>query len=75
MKEITLWMEGYAATCEHSPAQNLGTYEALDLDEAVKHYMEGHPDSVEWDRFGRGRHAIWACEIFDNEVDARKSFG
>jgi hypothetical protein len=30
---------------------------------------------VDWDRFGRGRHAIWACEIFDNEAEARKSFG
>jgi hypothetical protein len=72
---ISLWMEGYAATGERGVAQCLGNYNAKTIDEAVKEYMEKHPNSVDWDRYGRGRHAIWACEIFDNERDARKSFG
>ncbi len=73
--KISLWMEGYAATGESGTAQCIGTYKAKDLDDAVKQYMAAHPDSVDWDRFGRGKHAIWACEIFDNETQARKSFG
>lgn len=74
-RNISLWMEGFAATGESGTAQYIGTYNAKDLDDAVKQYMEVRPNSVHWDRFGRGRHAIWACEIFDNEADARKSFG
>lgn len=74
-RSISLWMEGYAATGESGTAHCIGTYTATDLDDAVKQYMVAHPNSVHWDRFGRGRHAIWACEIFDNEAQARKSFG
>lgn len=74
-RSISLWMEGYAATGESGAAQCIGTYNAKDLDDAVKQYMVAHPNSVDWDRFGRGRHAIWACEIFDNEAQSRKSFG
>lgn len=76
-RSISLWMEGYAATGESGTAQCIGTYNAVDIDDAVKQYMAEHPNrnSVDWDRFGRGRHAIWACEIFDNEAQARESFG
>ncbi|KKL58667.1 hypothetical protein LCGC14_2223060 [marine sediment metagenome] len=72
---ITLWVEGYAITGGHSDASCLGTYDAVDLNDAVKQYMEQHPNIVDWDRFGKGRHAIWACEIFDNETDARRVYG
>ena len=74
-RSIHLWIEGYAATGERGTAQCIGIYEAKDLDDAVKKYMAANPNRVDWDRFGRGRHAIWACEIFDNEAQARKSFG
>jgi len=74
-RSISLWMEGFAVTGERQGASMIGTYEATDLDDAVKQYMETHKGDVAWDRFGRGRHAIWACEIFDNEGEARKSFG
>ena len=74
-RSISLWVEGFAVTGQRENASMIGTFEAKDLDDAVKQYMEHHKDYVDWDRFGRGRHAIWACEIFDNEKDARKSFG
>ncbi len=72
---ISLWMEGFAATGQRQGASMIGTYQAKDLDDAVKQYMETHKGKVDWDRYGRGRHAIWACEIFDNEIEACKSFG
>jgi TnpA family transposase len=72
---ISLWMEGFDATGQRQGASMIGTYDAIDLDDAVKQYMETHKGDVDWDRFGRGKHAIWACEIFDNEAEARKSFG
>lgn len=74
-RKITLWMQGFSATGQAEGASMIGSYEATDLDDAVKQYMETHKGEVEWDRYGRGRHAIWACEIFDNEEQARKSFG
>ena len=74
-RSISLWMEGYSATGESGTAQCIGTYNSKDLDDAVKQYMVANPNRVDWDRFGRGRHAIWACEIFDNETQARKWFG
>ena len=72
---ISLWMEGFAVTGQRQGASMIGTYNATDLDNAVKQYMAENEGDVDWDRLGRGRHAIWACEIFDNEAEARKSFG
>jgi hypothetical protein len=70
-KTVSLWIEGYVATGEKGEVQCIGTYNAIDIDDAVKQYMKDHPNSVAWDRFGRGRHAIWASEIYDNESDAK----
>lgn len=74
--KIELWKEGFSITGHQGQASHIGTYyNVKDFDDAVKQYMNDYPDEVEWDRFGRGRHAIWACEIFNNAIDARKSFG
>ncbi|KKN88732.1 hypothetical protein LCGC14_0246230 [marine sediment metagenome] len=83
---IQIWMEGYRATEEHGIAQMIGSYEADDFDEAVKKYMEENPGDVRIN--GRNRYPsdtayenrpskynIWACNLFDNEADARKAFG
>ena len=75
LKSITLWMEGYSATCEHEPAQCLGIYQATDITDAVKQYSRQSRVKVDINRFGKDRHAVWAREIFDNEEQARKSFG
>jgi hypothetical protein len=76
MKEHEIWIEGYAATGESGTACLVGKYMAESFDDAVKLYMKDHPKiNIEWDRYGRGRHANWACEIFNNEADARKHFG
>lgn len=95
-----IWMEGYAATGEHGPAQNISKelfpdgIKANSFDEAVEKYMKAHPKHGIEDRGiqqepeiknplykemtnyrKRPRFAIWACGLFDNEIDARKSFG
>jgi hypothetical protein len=76
MKEIEIWMEGFVITGQSSTAKKIGTYEADSLDEAVRKYTKDHPDStVDFNRYGKGKHAIWACQLFDNESEARKSFG
>lgn len=82
-----IWMEGYMATGESGDAQKIGEGEGNTFDEAVKDYMNKNPKhGIEEN--GRGRYSsdeyyknrksnwnIWACNLFDNETDARKSFG
>lgn len=83
--KYTVWVEGYAATCEHGTAHCLGTTEADNFIEAAKKlwrkkYLpayEGDPHIAD-DYFSinkKGIPCIWGCRCFDNEVDARKSFG
>ena len=75
MRNFEIWMEGYAATGERAEASRIGNYTAETFDEAVLLYMKDNPNTVEFDRFGKGKHSIWACRLYDNEIDARKSFG
>jgi len=87
VREFEIWMEGYAATGEYDGAQMIGTGFGRTFDEAVTDYMSKNPESgIEMN--GRGRYVselayqnrrsnwnIWACNLFDNEIDARKGFG
>lgn len=72
-----VWTEGYMATGEHGTATYHGCCLAESFIEAcetliktldkksdgtLQMYTEGHPQ-------------VWGCKCFDNEVDARKSFG
>lgn len=70
-----LWSEGYATTGDHQRATYQGEYEGETLMEAylalVKQiYGDDIPDYVRLNE-----PVIWGCRIFDNEQDARKSFG
>lgn len=87
VQEFEIWMEGYAATGEHGTAQMIGKGLGKTFDEAVKDFMSKNPRrGIEEN--GRNRYMsedayknrrsnwnIWACNLFDNETDARKSFG
>jgi len=89
MKKYEIWMEGYAATGEHSDAQKIGEAEGDTFDDAVKNYMlrptllphgikendKSRYRSEEAYANRRSNWNIWACNLFDNETDARKSFG
>ena len=79
MKTFEIWTEGYAATGEHSPATFHGTAEGETFEEAcikkIGHMLdkdENKPDGYR--RFG-GKLCVWACCCFDNEKEARESFG
>lgn len=72
-----VWSEGYAATGERGSATYEGSVFADNFIEAC--------EKVAGDKLDRGtdgklhmyngRPQIWACEMFDNEADARKAFG
>lgn len=69
----TLWTEGYVATGESGTATLLGTAKGRTLREAAKNYAEAHPEDASY--FNMSFTHYWSCRIFDNEADARKSFG
>jgi hypothetical protein len=72
MKTFQIWVEGYAVTGNRSGATLLGTYQAESWDEAVQKYMTDNPGRLDVDSRG---YTDWGCRLFDNEADARKSFG
>jgi len=78
-RKFQIWTEGYAATGEHGDASLMGEAEGATFDEAVdafiaKHKEQNPNDAHHWKGSGRNA-AFWACRVFDNEADARKSFG
>jgi hypothetical protein len=68
-----VWAEGYAATGEHGTASYVGSVEASSFEEACRLLH----DPAGYGALGEvgGRPAYWGCRLFDNEADARKSFG
>ena len=83
---VEIWMEGYRATGESATANMLNQYHADSFDEAMKLYMEDNPGDVDVKKIPKNsksvrdysftkQYSIWACRLFDNETDARKSFG
>jgi hypothetical protein len=76
---MELWMEGYAATGEHGSATYCGTYPAgTSIPEAARRWVAKDPAyrasylSVD-DK--KGTASFWGCRFYDNETDARQSFG
>jgi hypothetical protein len=75
-----VWVEGYAATGEHGTAQKLsninredGKWQAIDFKEAVVKALA----TLKWrmEFFDSDKLTFWGCRFYDNEQDARKSFG
>lgn len=75
---IQVWSEGYQATGERADAMLHGTYEAETLDEAVQKHIAGLSADQRkyWNKNPQtGNWFMWGCKVFDNETDARKSYG
>lgn len=73
IKEYEVWSEGYRATGEHGTATFHGIYKAESFKEAVKQFQDTkctNPEYINLDKL-----TYWGCKFFDNETDARKSFG
>lgn len=77
--KIEIWCEGYLATgCEGIPvtAMKLGEYEAESFEDAILLYIENHPNEERYiHKRLDGSWRFWGCRLFDNEADARSSFG
>lgn len=87
LKEIQIWMEGYAATGESGTAKIIGSYMATSFDDAIRQYNDEHSENPavyttpkDYQNKAafvnrRSSWQIWACNLFDNEADARVAFG
>ena len=75
MEKITLWSEGYQATGEHSDATYHGTFDAIDLYDAVVQFRDTLTDEYSIRCINLTTLSFWGCKFYDNETDARKSFG
>jgi len=73
-----IWSEGYRATGEEGTATILGTGYGKTFNEAVLDWKAKNPEEAEkYLTYNKTRDTFsyWACRLFDNEADARKSFG
>lgn len=80
-------MEGFVVTGQSAQANKLWEVEADNFDDAVAKYNEytkvknGKPSAVKGALLdGKTMRpvpgwTVWGCRLFDNEKDARKSFG
>ena len=73
LKSFPVWMEGYRATGQHAKAEYLGMFDAPTFKEACKMSIQ---DSLNWeDLYDEENNTFWAMKFFDNEEEARKTFG
>jgi hypothetical protein len=75
MNKFQLWIEGYMATGESGKAQYLGEFEAETLKDAVIAYKNTLTDPYSIKCVNIERLSYWGCKFYDNESDARKSYG
>lgn len=73
-KEWEVWTEGFMVTGNTEVAQFHGKFKGRNFREAVLQYKNSV--SKETQSFiDLDRMSYWGCRFFDNERDARKSFG
>ena len=66
---FAIWSEGYAATGESGRARYHGACQAANFAEACRLHFQGNL------YFNREQLTYWGWRLYDNEADARKSFG
>lgn len=69
--KFAVWSEGYRATGDESSAQFHGEAEAASFEDACYALLG---DRIDKHRY-MGCLAIWGCRLFDNETDARRTYG
>ena len=71
-QRFEVWTEGYSTTGMYSRAQYHGEFEATSFAEACADYARstGEPKYFDKDNL-----TYFGCRFYDNELQARKSFG
>lgn len=72
-KTYEVWLEGYSITGNSSTATFLGSAVAASFREAT--IAACKTNAIDYDERDDGTLHFWGMRFFDNETDARKSFG
>jgi hypothetical protein len=72
-KKYEIWCEGFLMTGGGGKAFKFGDAKGVDFLDACKNYFAENPSDNF--RITNGEPIWWGCRLFDNEKDARKSFG
>lgn len=75
MKVFYIWVEGYATNGQRAGASILRTVEAETFEKAISISCDEDKTFNKFHSIIKGIHYYWGCQIFDNEADARESFG
>ena len=70
MKSYNIWSEGYRATGESSAAIRMGCGTGDTFKEACDKYFGKHDNYYDSKNL-----TYWGCRLFDNETEARTTFG
>lgn len=73
MKIFEIWSEGYIIQGNKSTAIYFGREKAETFKEACDNFAKITPNFAEY--YNPKKMTFWGCRLFDNETDARKSFG
>jgi hypothetical protein len=73
MKTWQIWSEGYSVTGQAAEAHMHGAVEAETFEDACRAIAKRDGEFAQY--FDLQKMTFWGCRLFDNEADARKSFG
>ena len=68
-KKYEIWSEGYSMNSDQCGATKLGEIDANNFQQACDSFFKG--DKL----YNPSTLTYWSCKLFDNQEDARKSFG
>jgi hypothetical protein len=73
-KMFDVWLEGYRTTGEHAQASYLGRWSGRTFADACRAWAAEDPrERARF--FDSDRLTFWGCRMFDNEKDARNTYG
>lgn len=72
-----VWIEGYAATGEYAEASRLGEDGELFSGNTFADACRNAIIKLKWNTnyYNEQSNSYWGCRFYDNEQDARRSFG
>jgi len=75
MKTYEIWSEGFRIMSEHADAHMIGKAKGNSFREACVQFVHDNPEWALNSNFNEEKLTHWGCGLFDNEEEARKSFG